>query len=211
MERLCLPAQGGMSVFTPWSGSAAPWQLGNQLRCGLRRVEVPPPPLLSVIGRAVGPGAFRCRKRRNRCAPSGVDSPLIEPKVNSIDPPRVVYAKQPGIVRGGCVDASSRRHRRPETIESCHDIPRRTKKDVRPQSVRLSADSRKRRSGGQAGVSGSHLEGIGRRRRRLTSRSSARKGLLKCRRPGAPSLTGLCPTAIFRMCRSRFNTTLGLH
>jgi len=45
-------------------------------------------------------------------AKADFDSPLVEPKVNSIDSPGVVEAQQPGVVRGECIHPGNLRRQR---------------------------------------------------------------------------------------------------
>ena len=93
--------------------AAAPRQSGDQFRCELHRVEVPPTPLFRVIGQPAGLAAFRAGNARADVRQPDFDSPLIEPKVNSIDSPGVVKAQKTGIVRRKCVHSGNLRHGRP--------------------------------------------------------------------------------------------------
>ena len=93
--------------------AAAPRQSDDQFRRELHRVEVPSTPLFRVIGQPAGLAAFQAGNARADVRQPDFDSPLIEPKVNSIDSPRVVNAQKTGIVRRKCVPPGNLRHGRP--------------------------------------------------------------------------------------------------
>jgi hypothetical protein len=79
--------------------AAAPRQPSDQLGRELHCVEGRPAPLFLVIGKAAGLTAFRLKHIQTHVHQADFDSPLVEPKGNSIDSPRVVEAQKPGIVR----------------------------------------------------------------------------------------------------------------
>lgn len=74
--------------------------------------------LFCVIGQAARLATFRAGDARTDVRQADFDSPLLEPKVNSIDSPGVVEAQEPGIVRGKRVHPANLRHRIPG-----HDRP----------------------------------------------------------------------------------------
>ena len=112
--------------------AAAPRQSGDQFRRELHRVEVPPTPLFRVIGQPAGLAAFRAENARANVRQPDFDSPLIEPKVNSIDSPGVVKAQETGIVRRRCVHSGNLRHGRPGND---WPVPRNSPKNPLPSVV----------------------------------------------------------------------------
>ena len=94
--------------------AAAPRQSGDKLRRELHRVEVTPAPLFRVIGQAARLPAFRAENARADVHQADFDSPLVKPKVNTIDSPGVVQAQKSGIVGGKCVHPGNLRHSRLE-------------------------------------------------------------------------------------------------
>jgi hypothetical protein len=84
---------------------------GDQLRGELHGVEVPPPPLIGVIGESAGTATFRARDARTEVREPNLDSSLFEPKVNRVNPPRVIDPEQTGIMRRECFHPGTLRHR----------------------------------------------------------------------------------------------------
>ena len=106
----------------------APGQPGDQLRRELHRVEVPPATLFRVVGQPAGNAALWAG---NACADvikADFDSPLVEPKFNSIDSPGVVEAQQLGVVRGKCVHPGNLRRQR---SQNDRPVPRSSPKNLK--------------------------------------------------------------------------------
>lgn len=87
----------------PVGGAAAPRQPGNHFRRELHGVEVPPAPLLCMIGQAAGTATFRARNIRTDMSQADLDPPLLQPKVNRFDSPGFINSQQSGIMRRECV------------------------------------------------------------------------------------------------------------
>jgi len=98
----------------PVARAAAARQPGDQLSRKLHRVEVPPAAFFRVIRKAARLATFRAGNARTNVRQADFDSPLIEPKVNSIDSPGVVEAQKPGIVHRECAHPVNLRHRGPQ-------------------------------------------------------------------------------------------------
>ncbi|MBM4022593.1 MAG: hypothetical protein FJ284_10225 [Planctomycetes bacterium] len=79
-----------------------------------------------MIGNTAGLAACRAVNARTDMRQADFDSPLIEPKVNSIDSPGVVEAQKPGMVRGECVYPGNLRHQRPRNDRT---VPRTSPKN----------------------------------------------------------------------------------
>ena len=89
-----------------------------------------------MVGQAAANAAFRAGNARTDVRQADLDSPLVEPKVNSIDSPGVVEAQQPGVVRGMCVDPGNLRRQR---SKNDRPVPRSPPKTLmmlfRPQGI----------------------------------------------------------------------------
>jgi hypothetical protein len=106
--------------------TSASWESGDQLRRELHGVEVPPAPLVGVIGKTAGNATFRARDARTEVREPNLDSPLFEPKVNRVNPPRVIDPEQSSIMRRECFHPGTLRHR---SLRNDRPVPRKSPKN----------------------------------------------------------------------------------
>ena len=78
----------------PASGKA-----GDQLRRELHRVQVPPTPLVGVIGEAAGPAALGAEHAGADVRQADFDSSILDLEVDRLHPPGVIEAEQTGVMR----------------------------------------------------------------------------------------------------------------
>ena len=118
-----------MTLLKPWL--PGPWRrdgfdtvlrapaagkAGDQLRRELHRVQVSPAPLVRVIGEAAGHSALGADHARTDVGKADLDAPILDLEVNRLHPPRVIEAKQTGVMRLKCVHFGTLPNRRPSMI-----------------------------------------------------------------------------------------------
>jgi len=72
---------------------------GGQLRRELHRVQVPPTPLVGMIGEAAGTAAFRATDAGTDVRQPDLDSSILNLEVDRLHPPGVIQTKQTGVMR----------------------------------------------------------------------------------------------------------------
>ena len=77
----------------------APGKAGDQLRRELHRVQMPPAPLVGMIGEATGLAAFGAEHARTDVRQPDLDSSILDLEVDRLHPPGVIEAKQTGVMR----------------------------------------------------------------------------------------------------------------
>ena len=92
--------------------AAASRESGYQLRCELHGVEVPPTPFIGMISKAIVAATFRTGNAQADVLQADVDSAILEPQVNRLNPPGVVGSQQSGVVGGTCFHPTNRSHHR---------------------------------------------------------------------------------------------------
>jgi len=107
-------------------GASASRKPGDQLRGELHGVEVSPPPLIGVIGEPAGTATFRTIDARAEVREPNLDSSLFEPKVNRVNPPRVIDPEQTGMMRRECFHPGTLRHR---SLRNDRPVPRKSPKN----------------------------------------------------------------------------------
>ena len=91
----------------------APGKAGEQFRRESHRVQMPPTPLVGMIGEAAGPAAFGTEHARTDVRQADLDSSILDLEVDSLHPPGVVEAEQTGVMRGECFRLRTLPNRRP--------------------------------------------------------------------------------------------------
>ena len=86
----------GLNAMLP---TPAPGKAGDQLRRELPRVQVPPTPLVGMIGEAAGPAALGAEHARADVRQADLDSSSLDLEVNRLHPPGVIEAEQTGVMR----------------------------------------------------------------------------------------------------------------
>jgi hypothetical protein len=77
----------------------APRKAGDQLRRELHGVEVPPTPLVGMIGEAAGLATFGAEHARTDVRQPDLNSSILDLEVDRLHPPGVIEAKQTGVMR----------------------------------------------------------------------------------------------------------------
>ena len=77
----------------------APGKAGDQLRREPHRVQMPPAPLVGMIGEAAGLAAFEAEHARTDVRQPDLDSSILDLEVDRLHPPGVIEAKQTGVMR----------------------------------------------------------------------------------------------------------------
>ena len=125
-ETAVLPGPGRHDRLHAVLRTSASWESGDQLRRELHGVEVPPSPLVGVIGKPAGNATFRARDARTEVREPNLDSPLFEPKVHRVNPPRVIDPEQSSIMRRECFHPRTLRHR---SLRNDRPVPRKSPKN----------------------------------------------------------------------------------
>ena len=79
--------------------ASASWKPGDQFRRELHRVQMPPAPLVGMIGEAAGLAAFGAEHARTDVRQPDLDSSILDLEVDRLHPPGVIEAKQTGVMR----------------------------------------------------------------------------------------------------------------
>ena len=77
----------------------APGKAGDQLRRLLHRVQMPPAPLVGMIGKAAGLTAIGAEHAGTDMRQADLDSSILDLEVDRLHPPGVIEAKQTGVMR----------------------------------------------------------------------------------------------------------------
>jgi hypothetical protein len=86
----------GLNAMLPTPASR---KAGDQLRRELHRVQIPPAPLVGMIGEAAGLAAFGAGHARTDVRLPDLDSSILDLEVDRLHPPGVIEAKQTGVMR----------------------------------------------------------------------------------------------------------------
>ena len=77
----------------------APGKAGDPLRRELHRVQMPPAPLVGMIGEAAGLTAIGEEHVGTDMRQADLVSSILDPEVDRLHPPGVIEAKQTGVMR----------------------------------------------------------------------------------------------------------------
>ena len=103
-----LEEQGESGVLTgPWRHdgfdtvlrASASGKTGDQLRHELHGVQVPPAPLVRMIGEAAGHAALGADHASTDARQRDLDAAVLDLEVNRLHPPGVIEAEQTGVMR----------------------------------------------------------------------------------------------------------------
>jgi hypothetical protein len=97
-----LPSPWRHDGFDTVLRAPAPANAGNQFRRELHRVQVPPAPLVLVIGEAAGHAALGSDHASPDVEKADLDAPILELGVNRPQPPGAIEAKQTGVTQLKC-------------------------------------------------------------------------------------------------------------
>ena len=84
-----------------------------QLRREMHRVQVPPAPLVRMIGEAANHAALGALNTRPPVGKAALKAPILDLKVNRLHPPGVIEANQTGVMRLECVNVGNLPYREP--------------------------------------------------------------------------------------------------
>ena len=135
-----LPGPWRHDGFDTVPRAPAAGKAGVQLRRELRRVQVPPAPLVRMIGEAAGHAALGAYHARPDVGRADLDAPILDLEDNRLHPPGVIEAKQTGVMRLECVDFGTLPNRRPSMNRPrrATEIPEEPSKRMSVMSLRCS-------------------------------------------------------------------------